>query len=61
MWAYGHNFFTEYVDDGHITQDCGVEVKFDQSSLVSHRDQNLIEGKLGYIGKIQEIMKADFS
>jgi hypothetical protein len=61
MWAYGHHFHTEYVDDGHITQDCGVEVEFDQSSHASHRDQNLIEGKLGYIGKIQEIMQVDFS
>jgi hypothetical protein len=61
MWAYGHHFHTEYVDDGHITQDCGVEVEFDQSSHASHHDQNLIEGKLGYIGKIQEIMQVDFS
>jgi hypothetical protein len=61
MWAYGHHFHTKYVDDGHITQDCGVEVQFDQSSHASHHDQNLIEGKLGYIGKIQEIMKVDFS
>lgn len=31
------------------------------SSCSSHRDENLIEGKLGYIGKIQEIMQVDFS
>jgi len=50
MWAYGHHFHVEDADDGHLTQDCGVEVKFDQSSHVSHCDQNLIERKLGYIG-----------
>jgi hypothetical protein len=62
MWAYGHHFFTEYVDEGHITQDCGVEVvDFDQSSHASHCDENVIDGKLGYIGKIQEIMQVDFS
>ena len=61
MWVYGHHFRTEYVDDGHITQDCGVEFTFNQSSRASHRDQSLIEGKLGYIGKIQEIMQVDFS
>jgi hypothetical protein len=61
MWAYGHQFRTEYVDDGHITQDCEVEVVFDQSSCVIHRHQKLIEGKLGYIGKILEIMEVDFS
>jgi hypothetical protein len=58
MWEYEHHF---RVDDGHTTQDCGVEVEFDQSSHVSHHDQNLIQGKLGYIGKIQEIIHVDFS
>jgi hypothetical protein len=43
MWAYGHHFCTKYADEGHITQDCGVEVEFDQSSRASHRDENLIE------------------
>ena len=61
MWAYEHHFCTEDADDGHTTKDCGVEVEFDQSSCFSHRDENLIEGKLGYIGKIQEIMQVDFS
>jgi hypothetical protein len=42
MWAYGHHFRIEYVNDGHITQVWGVEVKFDQSIHASHRDQNLI-------------------
>jgi hypothetical protein len=32
-----------------------------QSSRTSHRDENLIEGKLGYIGKIHEIMEVDIS
>ena len=44
-----------------MTQDCGVEVDFDQSSCSSHCDENLIEGKLGYVGKIQEIMQVGFS
>jgi hypothetical protein len=61
MWAYGNHFYTEYVDEGHITQYCGVEVESDQSSCASHCDENLIKGKLGYIGKIQEIMQVDFS
>ena len=61
MWAYGHHFQTEYANDEHITQDCGVEAEFNQSSHASHCDQNLIEGKLGYIGMIQEIMQVDFS
>ena len=41
MWAYGHDFCTENVDDGNMTQDCGVEVEFDQSIQSSHRDQQL--------------------
>ena len=61
MWAYGHNFRTENADVENITQDYGVEVKFDQSSRSSHRDQNLIRGMLVYIGKIQEIIEVDFS
>ena len=44
-----------------MTQDCGVEVKLDQSSRSSHCDQNLIRGTLGYVGKIQEIIEVDFS
>ena len=61
MWAYGHHFRTENVDDGHIAQDYGVEFKFDQSSWSSHRDQNLVWGTLGYVEKIQEIIEVDFS
>ena len=38
-----------------------MEVEFDQSSHGSHHDQNLIEEKLGHIGKIQEIIEVDFS
>jgi hypothetical protein len=61
MCLYGHHFLTNYVDDGHITQYCGVEVVFDQSNHTSHHVENLIEGTLCYIGKIQEIMQVDFS
>ena len=61
MQAYIHHFHTEDVDDGHMTQDCGVEVEFDQSSCSSNNDENLIEGKLGYIDKIEEIMQVDLS
>ena len=60
-WAYGHHFHIENANDGHMTQDCGVEVEFDQSSRSSHRDQNLVWGTLGYIEKIQEIIEVDFS
>jgi hypothetical protein len=61
MWEYGHHFHTKHVDDGHITQDFGVEVEFNQSSRASHRDQNLIQRTLGYIGKIKKIMQVDFT
>jgi hypothetical protein len=61
MWEYGHNFFIKYVDEGHFTQYYGQEVDFYQSSHASHCDETLIEGKLGYIGKIQDIMQVDFS
>ena len=61
MWAYEHHFRIEDVDDGHLTQDIGVEVKLDQSGHSSNRDENLLEGKLGYIGKIKEIMQVDLS
>ena len=61
MWAYGHHFHTKDVDDGHVTQDYGVEVEFDQSSRVSHHDRNLIGGILGYVEKIQEIIQVEFS
>jgi hypothetical protein len=60
MWEYGHHFHTDYSNEGHITQDCGVEVGFNQSSCARHHDENLIKGKLGYIGTIQEIMQLDF-
>ena len=45
----------------YMTHDYGVEVEFDQSSCVSHCDENIIERKLGHVGKIQEIMQVDFS
>ena len=61
MWANGHHFCTENIDVGNITQDCGAEVDFDQSSRSSHRDQNLVRGTLGYVGKIQETIEVDFS
>ena len=60
MWAYGQHFRTENADAGNITQDCGVEVEFDQSSRSSHRDQQLVRGTLGYVRKIQEIIEVDF-
>jgi hypothetical protein len=55
--SYGHHFHTEDANDVHITQYCGMDIDFDQSSHARHHDQNLIEWKLGYIGKIQEIMQ----
>ena len=61
MWAYEYNFDTEDVDDGHMKKYCGVESKFDQSSRSSHCYEILIERKLGYNGKIQDIMQVDFS
>lgn len=61
MWEYGHHFHTKDVDNGHITKDCGEEVEIDQSSHASHCDQNMIQGKLGYVRKIQEIIQVDFS
>jgi hypothetical protein len=41
-----------------MTQDCGVEVEFDHR-CASHHYQNTIERKLGYVGKIQEIIRVD--
>ena len=61
IWAYGHHFHTKNTDNGHMTQECGVEFEFDQSSRSSHHDQNLVRGTLGYVGKIQEIIEVDFS
>jgi hypothetical protein len=61
MWAYGHHFRIEDVDNGRMTQDYGVEVEFGQYSHASHCDQNLIRGTLGYVGKIQETIQVDFS
>ena len=52
MWAYGNHFGIENVDDGHMTQNCEVEVEFDQSRRASHHDQNLVRGMLAYIEKI---------
>lgn len=46
MWAYGHHFHIEIVDDGHVTLDYGVEVKINQSSHASHYDRNIIQGNL---------------
>ena len=42
MWAYGHHFHIENANDGHMTQEYGVEVEFNQSSRASHRDQILV-------------------
>ena len=61
MWAYGHHFHIENADDGHLTQDYGVEVDFDQSKHASHHDRNLIGGKLCYFGKMREIIQVDIS
>ena len=61
MWVYGDHFLAENIDDGHMTQGCGVEVEFDQSGQANHRDQNLVRGTLGYIRKIQVIIEMDFS
>jgi hypothetical protein len=58
MWAYGHNFRTEDVDDGQMAQECGVEVEFDQYSCASHHDQNTMNGKFDYVEKIQEIIES---
>ena len=44
-----------------MTHDYGVKVEFDQSSRDIHRDQNLVQGTLGYGRKIQEIIEVYFS
>ena len=61
MWAYGHHFHTKDANDGCVTVEYGVKIKFNQSSHASHRDHNIIEAKSGYIEKIQEIMQVEFS
>ena len=52
MWEYRHHFGTEDDDGGSVTEYCGVEVEFDQSSHASQSDRNLIGGMLGYVRKI---------
>jgi hypothetical protein len=49
MWEYGHYFFTKDANDGCVTLDYRVYIKFNQSSHASHPDPNLIEGKLGCV------------
>ena len=61
MWDYGHHFHTRDIDDGCVTQDCGMQVEFNQSICASHYDRNLIEGMLRYVEKIQEIIQVDLS
>ena len=61
MWEYGHHFCKEDANDGCMTQDYGVEVEFNQSSCARHHEKNLMQGTLGYIGKIQEIIEVDLS
>ena len=61
MWAYGHHFHTKDVDDGHVTQGCGVEADFNQSSHASHCDRNLIGRMLGYVENMQDIIQVDLS
>ena len=56
MWEYGHHFCTKDANDGHMTQYCGVEVESYQSIHDNHNEQNIIQGKLDYVGKIQEII-----
>ena len=60
MWKYGRHFHTKDVDDGFMIEDYGVEVEFDQSSHDSHHDHNIMQGTLGYVGKIQEVIQVDF-
>ena len=54
-------YATSDANDGCVTQDCGVEVKFEQSSSTSHCDRDLIGGMLGHVENIQEIIQVDFS
>ena len=61
MWAYGHHFCTEDVNDVCVTLYCGVEFMFYQSNHASHHDRNLIVGMLSYVRKIQEIIQVDIS
>ena len=56
MWVYGHNFHIKDIDDGCVTFYCGLELKFNQYIYDIHHDHRIIEGKLGYMGKIQDIM-----
>jgi hypothetical protein len=43
MWAYGHHFLVESVDNGKHTCDCGVFSSLDQISHASSKDTNLID------------------
>jgi hypothetical protein len=55
-WAFGHHFHNEEGDSGHLTFDCRVEFEINQSSHPRLYEKNLIERKIGYIRKLQEIM-----
>ena len=61
MLAYKHNFCTKDSNHGHVTQENGVEFKFEQSSHVSYHDRNLIGDMLGYTGKIQDTTQVKLS
>ena len=60
MWAYGQHFRKEKNYERRMIFDCGVMADFDQESHASLRDINLIQGKLKYVGKIQEIIQYDY-
>jgi len=60
MWAYGQHFRIEKKDKNRMIFDYGVMVDFDQASHASTKDTNLIEGKIQYVGQIQEILQLNF-
>lgn len=60
MWAYNQHFRIKKKDSNRMTFDYGVMLDFDQASRASTKDTNLIEGKIQYVGKIQEILQLDF-
>jgi len=60
IWAYSQHFRIEKKDINRMNFDSGVMVDFDQASRASTKHTNLIEGKMQYVGKIQEIIQLNF-
>ena len=60
MWAYGHHYRVERVDNKRRTYDCGIMANFQQESRSSARDPNVVSDDLDYVGTLQHIYEVDY-